>query len=63
MFDFVCTKCGKIQEPKEQGKNFNTFDVLCTECGGKLDVKMRTTKKEVKHVKGGRNQSRYQGIS
>lgn len=45
MFDFICTECGKIQEPKSEGKNFNTFNTICSECGGKLDIKMRKTQK------------------
>lgn len=41
MFDFVCEKCGAIQKPTHEGKNFNTFINKCYKCGGKLTIQRR----------------------
>lgn len=41
MFDLVCKKCGEIQKPLKEGKNFNSFGIVCKKCGGELKIQIR----------------------
>lgn len=53
MFDYICEKCGKVQEPIRTEGDWQIYATSCRECGGSITVTFAKDRSQRKKGEGG----------